>query len=159
MSENPGRQFFEHGKNGFVNCDNTLVGGHKTITLHLTKVNENKSDIHIGETERIHWVEFDASSNDLFDVDYIVGKYDDFWTFLQIFCVPDCCGLDAFRFYPNDIVNAASHIDKGALKQDLSKLKLELVDSDKEIIISSRLNNLVDKNVFIKLLDHILENL
>lgn len=120
---------------------------------------ENKSDIHIGETERIHWVEFDTSSNDLFEIDYIIAKHDDFWTFLQIFCVPDCCGLDAFRFYPDDIKNAASHVDKELLKSDLSKLKIDLLSSDKDIIISSRLNNLVDKTVFIRLIDHITANL
>jgi len=120
---------------------------------------ENKCDIHIGETERIHWVEFDTSNNDLIDVDYIVAKHDDFWTFLQIFCVPDCCGLDAFRFYPEDIKNAVNHVDKEQLKRDLSTLKNHLLESDKDIVISSRLNNLINKTVFIKLLDHIIENL
>lgn len=120
---------------------------------------ENKSDIHIGETERIHWVEFDASGNDLFDIDYIIANHDDFWTFLQIFCVPDCCGLAAFRFFPDDILNASNHIDKKALMQDLTKLKIDLLKSDKEIISSARLNNLVDKTVFIKLLDHIIKNI
>lgn len=120
---------------------------------------ENKSDIYIGETERIHWVNFDTSSNDLFDVDYIVARHDDFWTFLQIFCVPDCCGLDAFRFYPDDIKNAAGHVDKELLKGDLSKLKADLLNSDEDIVISSRLNNLVDKTVFIRLIDHIIDNL
>ena len=120
---------------------------------------ENKSDIHIGETERIRWVEFDISNNDLFDVDYIIAKHDDFWTFLQIFCVPDCCGLDAFRFYSEDIVNASKNVDKEALRQDLSKLKIDILKSGKAIISSDRLNNLADKTVFIKLLNHIINNL
>lgn len=119
----------------------------------------NTSDIHIGETERIHWIEFGTSSKDLFDVDYIVSKYDDFWIFLQILCVPDCCGLNAFRFYPDDIANASKHIDQAALKKDLAKLKIDLLNCDKDIIISSSLNNLVEKTVFIKLLDHIIRNL
>jgi hypothetical protein len=29
---------------------------------------ENKSDIHIGEIERIRWINFDASSNSLFEL-------------------------------------------------------------------------------------------
>jgi Family of unknown function (DUF6331) len=119
----------------------------------------SKYDIHIGETERIHWVEFDTSCKDLFEVDYIIAKHDDFWTFLQIFCVPDCCGLEAFRFYPADIVNASNQVDKKLLKDDLAKLKQDLLSSEKDIIISSRLNNLVDKTVFIKLLGHIITNL
>lgn len=120
---------------------------------------ENKSNIHIGQTERIHWVEVDTSSKDLIDVDYIIAKHDDFWTFLQIFCVPDCCGLDAFRFYPGDIKNAASHVDKKLLKNDLSQLKNDLLSTGKNIVISSRLNNLIDITVFVKLLDHIIDNL
>ena len=120
---------------------------------------ENKTDIHIGETERIHWIEFDTSSNELIEIDYIIAKHDDFWTFLQIFCVPDCCGLDAFRFYPDDIKNAARHVDKEPLKSDLSKLKIDLLCFDKDIISSSRLNNLVDKTVFIRLIDHITNDL
>jgi len=120
---------------------------------------ENKSNIHIGENERIHWVEFDTSSNDLIDVDYIIAKHDDFWSFLQIFCIPECCGLVAFRFYPDDIKNGANHVDKELLKIDLSKLKIDLLSSDKDIIISSRLNNLVDKTVFIRLIYHIIDNL
>lgn len=136
-----------------------LVGGNKLTTLHSTMTEENENDIHIGETERINWVEFDTSSNELIEVDYIIAKHDDFWAFLEIFCVPECCGLDAFRFYPDDIKKAANNIEKELLKSDLAKLKVDLLSSDKEIIISSRLNNLVDKTVFINLLDHILKNI
>ena len=41
------------------------------------------------------------------------------------------------------------------MKEDLVKLKLDLVKSDEDIIISSTFNNLVNKGVFIELLDHI----
>lgn len=116
---------------------------------------EHKRDIHIGVTQRIHWVEFDAASSDAVDVDYIIAEYADFWTFLEINCVAGCCGLEAFRFYPDDIAEASSHMDKKALKEDLAKLKLDLSKSDKEVIVSSTLNNLADKGVFIELLDHI----
>jgi len=119
----------------------------------------DNNDIRIGETERIHWVKFDTSIRDLFDVDYIASKYGNFWVFLQIFCVSDCCGLDAFRFYPDDIANASKHVDKALLKEDLSKLKIDLINSSKPVVISSSLNNLVEKSVFTKLLDHLIKNL
>jgi hypothetical protein len=80
---------------------------------------EKKSGIPIGENQRIHWVEFDAVSNDFADVDYVVAKHPDFWAFLEINCVAGCCGLDAFRFYPDDIIHASTQIDKEALKEDL----------------------------------------
>lgn len=120
---------------------------------------EGIHDIHIGETQRIHWVEFDTASNDVIDVDYIIARHADFWTFLEINCVAGCCGLDAFRFYPGDIADASIHIDKEVLKNDLVKLKFDLVQSDRELIISSTLNNLIHKAVFIELLDHIVKYL
>ena len=116
---------------------------------------ESKNDIHIGETQRIHWVEFDTAGNDFVDVDYIIAKHPDFWALLEINCVSGCCGLDAFSFYPADIADASTHVDKESLKEDLVKLKLDLIKSDKDIISSSTINNLVNKGVFIELLDHI----
>ena len=132
------------------------IGSNKSTLKHSTMADENKSDIHIGETQRIHWVEFDTASNDRVEIDYIIAKHHEFWARLEIICVHECCGLDAFRFYPEDIANASIHIDKEALNEDLVKLKLDLLKSDKDIIGSSRLNNSVDKGVFIKLLDHII---
>jgi hypothetical protein len=120
---------------------------------------EETRDIHIGETQRIHWVEFDTASKDVIDVDYIVAKHADFWRSLEINCVAGCCGLDAFRFYPGDIADASVHIDKEALKEDLVKLKLNLAKTNQEIVISSTLNQLVNKAVFVELLDHIVKYL
>ena len=120
---------------------------------------KSKYDIHIGETERIKWKDFDEKSNEHFEVDYVLDNYPDFWNYLELFCVADCCGLDAFRFYPADIIKASNEVDKVSLKEDLVKLKIDLDKSDKSIIISSRLNNLVDKSVFIELLNHIIKYL
>jgi hypothetical protein len=129
------------------------------VNPDVDMADENKSDIHIGETERIHWVEFEASNNDLIEMDYVIANHNDFWEFLEIYCVAECCGLDAFRFYPDDIKIAASHIDQTVLKSDLLRLKYDLLVSDKDVVVSSRFNNLVEKTVFIKLLDHIISNL
>lgn len=120
---------------------------------------QNRNDIYISEYEKIEWVGFDALSCELVDVDYIIAKHDSFWKALEIFCVAACCGLNAFRFYSDDIKNAAHHTDKELLKSDLSILKSNLISSEKAVVISSNLNNLVDKKVFIQLLDHILSNL
>lgn len=116
-------------------------------------------DIHIGEKERIHWQDVDYSTGSTYDIDYAINQHPDFWSALQIFCTPDCCGLDAFRFYPDDIADASKQVDKAILKQVLTKLRRDIVDSGKEVITSSILNNLVDKTIFIKLLDHINQNL
>lgn len=117
------------------------------------------NDINIGENEIIHWIEFDTSTNDLIDVDYILGKHSSFWANLHVFCIPECCGLNAFRFYSVDIENASTNINKKLLKDDLSELKQNLIASNQNVIISSELNSLIHKATFIKLLDHINKNL
>ena len=113
------------------------------------------NDIHIGAHETIQWVDFDATNSELFDVDHILGKYDDFWLSLQLECVAECCGLDAFRFYPEDIANASKQYEQTPLKEDLLRLRKEVMETDRQIVVSRCLNNLVEKTVFVKLLDHI----
>jgi hypothetical protein len=112
--------------------------------------------IFISETEKIAWVEFDSSSEDVFDVDYIFNNHTDFLHALEVHCMAECCGLDAFSFYAEDIVKAVKKIDVELLRTDLIKLKKDVIDSEKQIICSSDLNNLMDKTVFIKLLEHLI---
>ena len=54
---------------------------------------------------------------------------------------------------------AVGQFNKEELKEDLTRLKTDIIKSYKDVIISHWLNNLVDKTVFIKLLDHILINI
>lgn len=117
-----------------------------------------KEDIFISQTEKIDWIDFDSSVEELFDVDYILDKYAEFWQVLEISCMAECCGLAAFSFYAEHIANAVKKVDCSLLRLDLIKLKQDLIDSDKRTICSSNLNNLMDKTVFIKLLEHILKN-
>ena len=65
----------------------------------------------IGKNEVIKWVDFDTSGNDLFELGYILRKYPDFWSALELECVIECCGIDACRFFPEDIINAVSTVN------------------------------------------------
>jgi hypothetical protein len=120
---------------------------------------ENYDDIRIGENEVIQWIEVDFNCKEQYNIDYIIDRYRDFWLFLEIFCIAECCGLNAFRFYPEDIIIASNQIDKNALKKDLNNLIIDINNTNYEIVTSSRLNNLINKQVFIKLLLHIIKNL
>jgi hypothetical protein len=71
----------------------------------------------------------------------------------------ECCGLDAFRFYAEDIAKAIKKVDAVLLYTDLIKLKQDVIDSDKQIICSSNLNNSMDKTVFVQLLEHLISNI
>jgi hypothetical protein len=60
--------FFEHLVRSFGS-----LGVQDPFRTHPTMSGENKNDIHIGETQRIHWVEFNTASDDCADVDYIIA--------------------------------------------------------------------------------------
>ena len=118
-----------------------------------------KSDIHISSTEKIDWIEIDLSNDDLFDVDYILDQYVLFWKSLETLCTAECCGLSAFSFYAEDVSTAAKHVEAILLKADLIKLTGDILRSDKNSVISTILNNVIEKTVFIKLLEHIIEHI
>ena len=112
-------------------------------------------DILISPTSFIPWVSFDPTNQELYEIDTVLDRYPEFWNALEIDCVAGCCGLDAFRFLPEDITHAATTIDKTALKKDLLEQRQELIQAQATIVSSGRLNNLMDKGVYIQLLEHI----
>jgi hypothetical protein len=112
-------------------------------------------DISIGQDRWIKWVELGPNDADLYNIDHLLEPLEQLWQNLETECVAACCGINAFALWPEDIENASKHLDTINLKDHLLQLKKDLTQVDKNIIVSKRLNNLFDKQVFIQLLDHI----
>lgn len=113
-------------------------------------------DISIAENNWIKWIEFDPmDDNAILEIDNLLEPTFDFWEGLETHCVAECCGIDAFAFWKEDIIRS-SNSDQTQLIIDFRNVKKELTKSNKTIVLSSKLNNLLDKGVFIKLIDHIL---
>lgn len=113
--------------------------------------------ISIGENKWIKWVGFDSKKdNEIIEIDNILKPTIDFWDGLETQCVAECCGIDAFSFWEDDIEQSINNLDKTELINNLRDVKSELINTSKTIVSSSRLNNLLDKRVFIELIDHIL---
>jgi hypothetical protein len=118
-------------------------------------MNDENLDIEIGEEKMIKWIFIDTGSDAVYDADPVLDKYREFWQALQHYCVADCCGISAYRFYPSDIHNAAKEIDAAKLKNDLEQLQQTLLSRNEDIISSNALNHLMDKKVFLQLIAHI----
>lgn len=96
------------------------------------------------------------NNNELIEIDDILKPTYDFWDGLETQCVAGCCGLDAFSFWEDDIKNSINNIDKTQLISDFKNVKAELINTNKAVVSSGRLNNLMYTKVFISLIDHIL---
>ncbi|NOS91901.1 MAG: hypothetical protein HOP30_08260 [Cyclobacteriaceae bacterium] len=118
---------------------------------------EADKGISIGEDKWITWIDFDEKDNvNLLDVDAFPVFTFDFWDKLEIHCLAECCGIHAYSFWEEDIKIALGKTDKAELVKCLILAKEEVARRGETIIISGKLNNLMHKQVFIQLLEHII---
>lgn len=120
---------------------------------------KNKNDISISENLWIDWIEFDYRASNPKDIDDFLEPTMKLWNRLEVHCVAGCCGIDAFSFWREDIKNAVADLDQAYFIDELDKLKSKISNLDTEELKSSRINNLFHKNVFLKLIDHISEQI
>ncbi|MBT1696054.1 hypothetical protein KK083_04140 [Fulvivirgaceae bacterium PWU4] len=117
-------------------------------------------DISTGKDKVIKWIGFDAcNDSDIFEIDDLLKPSFDFWDKLETQCMAACCGIDAYSFWEEDIRNAIKGCDKPQLTSTLKYTKAEILQSNRTVVSSSRLNNLFHKHVFIQLIDHILRSI
>lgn len=101
----------------------------------------------------IEWVEFKAKDTEPIDIDPIILEKKEFWDKLETECVKECCGFDAFSFYPKSITTAKTN--EVNFEHYLDGLKKHITTSESSIFISRYLNQLVHKTTLLNLLDHI----
>lgn len=120
---------------------------------------ENAKDISTGKDKWIKWIEFDAESTTPKDIDTLLEPTKGFWRYLEIECLAECCGIDAFSFCNEDIQNAN---DKAGIP-NLEILFNEIIEEVKslvdEVIVSRQLNQLMNRKMFLQLLEHLIQNI
>ncbi|MDI9342736.1 MAG: DUF6331 family protein [Sediminibacterium sp.] len=116
------------------------------------------NDIRIDENRWLKWIELDTSQAS-HNIDTLLEPTLPFWTLLETECVSECCGIDAFNFWPDTIKQAKAKLNDVTLIPKIETLKNELLTVTNNIIDSSFLNNLFDKAFFILLLDYLLQQL
>lgn len=106
-----------------------------------------------GNNDWIEWIEFDPDKSELLDVDLLILERKEFWDKLEVECVKECCGFDAYSFYP-ETISAAKKNEK-EFDNYLENFIKQVVKSKNIILISGYMNQLVHKTTFLKLLEHI----
>lgn len=118
----------------------------------------NPNDISIGKDEWIAFIDVDGRQEHAISVDPLITPLEPFWTALETDCVSACCGIDAFSLWPEDIHRASSTVDRRALKDGLVSLRQFVEVSGSDIFVSQRLNNYFDRQVLLRIIDHIYEH-
>jgi hypothetical protein len=121
----------------------------------LAKSKRNSDDLLIGDDEWITFVTHDWAKETWLYIDDLLEPLEPLFSQLEVYCVAECCGLDAFSFTRKDIDLAASKFEANALVDALNQAvrKIDLLDSD--VLGSKRLNNGIDRGTMIDLLRHI----
>jgi hypothetical protein len=120
---------------------------------------EISKDISVGEEKWIKWIEFDAESANPKDIDTFLDPTKEFWKHLEIECVAECCGIDAFSFWNEDIQNAVDTAGIPNLEILFEEIIGEVESLTDEVIMSSQLNQLMNRDMFLKLLEHLKKNI
>lgn len=120
---------------------------------------EYNKDISIGENKWIKWVDFDAEKVNPISIDDLIEPMSRFWKNLEIECLAECCGIEAFSFLPKDIENASKDFNNNELYNLFNKTINKLNNISDEVIVSRLLNQLMNREMFIELLEHIKENI
>lgn len=112
-----------------------------------------RNNINIGKDYWIIWI--DANPKDALNIDPLLKSTWWFWQQLETQCVAECCSINAFSFWAEDIKKVTKDVDEKKFLTDISKLKKEIELSNFHSVISKKFNDTLEKSVFIRILTHI----
>lgn len=116
----------------------------------------NKDDfIPIGNNNRIILPDLTGRYQQAINVDELLAPLLPLWQAIETHCVAACCGLDAFDFETDALYAVASKLEPDTLNHALQDAIEHISLLDTTVVSSTYLNNLVDKQAFITLLQHI----
>ncbi|MBY0236789.1 MAG: hypothetical protein K2W93_17545 [Burkholderiaceae bacterium] len=114
-----------------------------------------KNAILIGKGKWIEHIDLAGRYESAVNIDFLLRDLDSLWSVLETECVADCCGIDAFDFTPENLVNASNKLNGAELSAKIEDLRVKLEALDASVFVSQRLNNYSDRAVFEALLQHL----
>lgn len=94
----------------------------------------------------------------LLDLDPYMAPLNAFFDKLEVECVRECCGIEAFSFMPEDIHKALAGFFAETMIIQLKAMQIAIEEQYWcKTVGSTILNNNFDRKVFLQLLDHIIK--
>ena len=96
----------------------------------------------------------------LLDLDPYITPLNTFFDRLEVECVRECCGIQAFSFIPDDIQKALVGLSAETVIIQLKAMQTAIEEQYWcKTLSSTILNNNFDRKVFLQLLDHIIKTI
>lgn len=92
----------------------------------------------------------------IFNIDKLINKEKDFWEYFETECVSECCGIGAFDFGEENLNRALIDRNKDEVLKYLLDVKIEIGQGDYNIIDSNFINHYDKKEVFVDVLDSLI---
>ena len=89
------------------------------------------------------------------NIDQFFESQKEFWQELEIFCVAECCGIDAYDFSEEAIKEVVLFYDTNIIINDLDQAILFINQSTKDNVSCSMMNHCVSRNEFVEMLQNI----
>ena len=97
-------------------------------------------------------------SGKLLDLDPYIAPLNTFFDKLEIECVRECCGIQAFSFMPEDIQKALAGLSAETVITQLKAMQTAIEEQYWcKTVGSTILNNNFDRKLFLQLLNHIIK--
>jgi hypothetical protein len=94
----------------------------------------------------------------LLDLDSYMAPLNAFFDKLEVECVRECCGIQAFSFMPEDIHKALVGLSSESILTQLKAIQTAIEEQYWcKTVGSTILNNNFDRKVFLQLLNHIIK--
>ena len=99
-------------------------------------------------------------SGKLLDLDPYIAPLNAFFDKLEVECVRECCGIQAFSFIPEDIHKALVGLSAETIVTQLKAMQTTIEEQWWcKTVSSTILNNNFNRKVFLQLLDHIIKTI
>ena len=113
----------------------------------------------IGNNRSIEELPVDYSGK-LLDLDPYIVPLNTFFDKLEVECVRECCGIEAFSFMPEDIHKALVGLSAETIVTQLKAMQTAIEEQWWcKTVSSTILNNNFDRKVFLQLLAHIIKTI
>lgn len=122
----------------------------------------NPNDVSIGKGRWLRWLDFpsDLPKSEWENVDPWLADLAGLWDSLETHCVHECCGISAFNLWPDSVRCAVPVPRRPEVVGQLSVFRDRIARLPAgSVIVSTRLNQLMHRDLMLGIVDHLVDSL